>query len=106
MLMSAKVVDDAASLLAINHVCVKAARVTSFEISDPGYGLPAEWVQICVIPDGERDRIATFREHNSPPAADVEKRQSEELAAPNFDHHSCTNRYAMVFAAEAATHLN
>src|SRR6476620_10320831 len=106
MLMGAKVIDDAAALLAVTHVCVEAAGATGFEIADPSDGFSAERIQIRIIPHRERNFRSLFREHNAPPASDIKKRQSEELAPPNFVHHAFAHRSSMILATEAEPFLN
>ena len=88
MLMRAQVIDNAAALLAINHVRVKPSRMVGFKIANPCDRLSSERVKVSIVPNRERNIGAVFRKHNPPPTAYVEKRQGEEFSAPNLLHHA------------------
>src|SRR5438067_58600 len=99
MLVSAKVIDNTAALLAINHVSVKTARMASFEITNPCDGLSTERVEVSVVPDGAGNIGPIFGKHNSAPTAHIQKRQRNELATPNLLHIVFFDGSAPVFSA-------
>src|SRR5205814_2537499 len=101
MLVSAKVIDNAAALLAVNHVSVKTARMASFEITNPCDGLSTERVEVSVVPDGEGNIGPIFGKHNSAPTAHIQKRQRNELAKPNLLNHASADGSAPDLAAES-----
>ena len=106
MLVRAEVINDAAALWAVNHVGIEAPRMAGLEISNPCNCFSTERVNVREVSDGKGDCGPALRKHDPSPASYIEEGQREELAAPNFVHHSCTNRSAMVFAAEAEALLN
>jgi hypothetical protein len=80
--------------------------MAGFEIANPRDGLSAEGVTVSIVPDRERDIAPMLRKHNSPPTADVKKRQRKELTAPHFLHNTFADRSAQVFAAESKAFLD
>src|SRR5438270_13817154 len=80
--------------------------MAGFEITNPGDGLSPQRVKISIVPDRERNIAPIFGKHDSSPAADIEKRQRKELAAPNLLHNTFADRPAPVLAAESKTLLN
>src|SRR5438128_7630225 len=106
MFVSAQVIDNATALLAVNHVSVKTATMAGFEITNPCDRLSAERVKVCVVPNSEGNIGTIFGKHNPSPATYIEKRQREELAAPNLLHHALADGRAPVFAPESEALLN
>src|SRR5207253_9992192 len=100
MLVRAEVIDNAAALLAVNHVSVKTARMAGFEITNPCDGLSLERVEVSIVPNREGNIGPIFGKHNSTPTSHVKKRQSEELASPHLVHDASANRAAFVFATK------
>src|SRR5947209_8400736 len=106
MLVCAEVIHNAAALLAVNHVGIEPPRCTGFEVPDPRYSLSAEWVEVGVVPYRKRYRRTALREHDSPPASDIQKRQRKEFAVPKFVHDALADGGALILAAESKTLLN
>src|SRR5438270_7659515 len=106
MLVRSQVINDAAALLAKNHVSIKSAGSSGFEIANPCDRLPTEWVHIGVIPHCEGNVAAVLGKHDAPPTTYIKKRQRKKFPAPDLTHHSPTDRSATILAAEAKSLLN
>src|SRR5437899_2165585 len=101
VLVSTQIIDDAAALLAVNHVGIEAPGMRSLKISNPGDGLSAERIEIRVVPDHEGNGLAMFRKHDAPPTPDVKKWQRKQFPAPNLLHHTFADAGTLIFAAES-----
>src|SRR5438874_692257 len=106
MLVRAQVIDNAAPLLAVNHVSVKTARMAGFEITNPCDRFSTERIEVSIVPDREGNIAPVLRKHNSPPASHVQKWQREKFASPNLLHYTFADGPTPVFAAESKALLN
>jgi hypothetical protein len=106
VLVRSKIVDDAASCAAVNHVRIEPARTARFERSDPGDGLAAESIHERVILDPEGNVASRFGKHDAAPASDAQKWLRVETPLPDFVHHSCANRGDAIRARESESPLN
>src|SRR4030095_13159398 len=78
MLMRAKIVDDAATGFAVDHVCVEPAGATGLERANPGYRLPAKAVDKSIVLNSKWDIASRFRKHDAAPCAHIQEGNSIE----------------------------
>src|SRR5450755_1383606 len=106
MLVRAKIIDDAGTFVAVEHVGVEAALPAGAKRPDPSDGFPAKRIDVCIILDLKRDVSAAFREHDSAPCPKVEKRQGVSVAVPDLFHYPGSDGGQIVFTGEAEAALN
>src|SRR6202035_2957340 len=106
MLVRPEVIDDPPALLAVNHVGIESAWVRGFEVSNPGDGFSAQRIDIGIVPDHERNATSPLGEHDSPPTAEIQEGQREELSPPDLIHDALADRRAPILAAESKSFLN
>lgn len=91
VLVSSKVVHDAAAVFAVDHVCIKTALSLGAESSHPTYGLSAEGIDISIVLNGEGNIYPLLRKHDAAPGAHIKKREGVWGAMPNAIHRAGTD---------------
>ena len=86
VLVCSQIVNDAASLLTVDHVCIEASSLTGGESADPSYRLAIKRIGIRVVLDCEWNIATALREHDASPSSDVEKGKRVWRTMPEFFH--------------------
>jgi hypothetical protein len=106
VLVGAEVIDDPAASGAVDHVGIEAAGMSRLKGAEPGDSLAAERIAVGVILDGEGDVDAVLGKHDSPPGANVEKREGVEASVPDALHDAAADGGNVVGAAEPEASLD
>src|SRR5215469_3128757 len=88
MLVSTQVVYNSLTILAKDHICIKAACDVSSKGSNPGYCFATVLILVRVILNCERYSRPLLREHDSSPTSDIKEWHGVRCAMPNFVHYS------------------
>jgi len=91
VLVSSKVVHDAAAVFAVDHVCIKTALSLRAESSHPTYGLSADGIDVSIVLNGEGNICPMLRKHDAAPSTHIKKREGIWGAMPNAIHRAGTN---------------
>src|SRR5574341_429445 len=100
MLVRAQIVYNALTLLAINHISVKAPWRLVVKSPDPRDRLAAQIVYKSVVFNRERNVLSFLRKHNPAPSPNIQKRESVKSAMPNLIHNSFADAGNTILTAE------
>ena len=106
MLVCPQVINDATTLLAIDHVCVESSSLVGRKGAYPGHRLATQGIAVRVILYREWNIPAMLREHDASPRSHVKKRKSIGRSMPDLFHHACAYRRGPVSGTQRKAPLN